>query len=150
MQPKRGLIIKKKFDSSHFLNGYQGNCANVHGHTYHLDLYLTFKQKPLNELNMLVDFKTVDEIIEVVVKRYDHQLINALPPYGHPNLGEKHESLKEMYQTDFNPTAEFMAETMFKEINLALQHGLEVSYNVLEKIVIWETDKYAASYELVP
>jgi len=152
MIPKRGLVIKKKFDAAHFLSNYQGACAKVHGHTYYLDLYLNFKAHPLNELGMLIDFKEIDRIIEEVIKRYDHTLLNSIEPYGHEKSNEETNGIvgcvQDLYQTLNNPTAEFMSEVMFKEINRELQTNLNLSYNVLEKIVVWETDKHAASFEL--
>lgn len=148
LQSKRGLIVKKHFDSSHFLKGYNGNCANLHGHTYHVDFYLNFKSHPLDNLGMLVDFKVLDGILEEIIKPYDHQLLNGIEPYGRPRLGEPATTIQDFFEVEHNPTAEYMAEIIFRNGNVILQRKLDLAYNVIEKVVLWETDKYAASFEL--
>ena len=66
------LNVSHSFDSSHFLPDYDGECANLHGHTWHVSI----KVKGIinNTTGMLVDFKS----IKAVLKEFDHTFLNAL------------------------------------------------------------------------
>lgn len=147
MNEIRGLIIKKKFDASHFIDGHQGGCANLHGHTYHAELHFAFISRELDEMNMLIDFKDLDKLISSVIDKYDHAFLNELYPYGVKSGETDPSCIQDMCKVFFNPTAEFMAEVLYKEINELLIEKLDLMHNPLKKIVIWETDKYAATYE---
>jgi 6-pyruvoyltetrahydropterin/6-carboxytetrahydropterin synthase len=148
MHPKRGLIVKKKFDSAHFLEGYDGNCARIHGHTYNVEFHLNFRRMDLDELNMLLDFKVLSKVLDGVIERYDHQLLNGLSPYGRPLEGAHTADARELYVVEKNPTAEFMAQSLFYETNDAINKHFEKKCDFMEKIVVWETDKYAATFEI--
>ena len=144
----RGLIIKKKFDASHFIKNHQGGCANMHGHTYHVDFHFNFKDQPLNKLNMLFDFKEIDYLLDHILKEYDHHCINGMMPYG-TYVGGSNTSIEGCFKTLNNPTAEYMAEILFEQTNNLLKETLQLTYNGLYRIIVWETDKYAATYEEV-
>ena len=117
-------IISKKvsFDSAHFLRGYEGKCKNVHGHTYFVEVMLCSEK--LNELGMVVDFGDVKKAIqEEIIEKYDHQLLNDVPPFD-----------------IINPTAENMARQFFDVLKLALPDCRVIQVNV------WETPSCKASY----
>mgnify|MGYP003488991426 FL=1 len=140
----RGLIIKKKFDASHFINNYQGGCAKMHGHTYNVEFYFNFADRSLNELNMLFDFKKIDGLLNEIIGRYDHECINGIAPYG-TYIGSG-ESIESSFNTTKNPTAEYMAEVIYYAVNEYIVQELSLPANPLKEIVIWETDKYAATF----
>jgi len=87
------LVVRRKFDAAHYLRGYAGDCANLHGHTWQVELRLRATQL-LGD--MLVDFK--------VVKR---RLDDILPD---------HKCLNEVYF--FNPTAENLAKHFYDEFEV--------------------------------
>ncbi len=39
------------FDSAHFLSGYNGKCANIHGHTWKLEVAISSQELPRAERN---------------------------------------------------------------------------------------------------
>ena len=61
------------FDSAHFLSGYQGKCANIHGHRWHVEIEIQAEHLEMQGQmrGMLVDFgelkrdlkKLADEIL---------------------------------------------------------------------------------------
>lgn len=68
------------FDSSHNLLAYDGPCANLHGHTYKLQVTL----KGLTDENgFLLDFKDLKRIMKEKIKNpYDHKYLNDLMPFN--------------------------------------------------------------------
>ena len=111
------------FEASHNLINYKGKCANLHGHSYKLEV--TFVRSfGLDNQGMVLDFNKVNEIVEPIINRYDHAYLN-----------------------DFfsNPTAEVMANSIFDEIDHILEEerrlhsGLE-NVHVIE-VKLWETEK---------
>lgn len=72
------MIIAKEFsfDSAHRLSNYDGPCANLHGHTYKLQVVMKGEVKPNG---MVVDFAFVKKVVkEHVISRLDHTFLNEL------------------------------------------------------------------------
>ena len=75
------IRITKEFDfeAAHALDGYEGKCRDIHGHSYHLKITLigeprTDKSRP--ECGMVVDFGEIKSIIrEHVYEEFDHRLL---------------------------------------------------------------------------
>ncbi|MCV9385181.1 6-carboxytetrahydropterin synthase QueD [Reichenbachiella ulvae] len=80
------MVIFKKFafDSAHFLpNVPDGHkCKNIHGHTYHLTVFL--EGDLVEDLEWVMDFKDVKDVIKPIIDRLDHQLINDIPGLENP------------------------------------------------------------------
>lgn len=72
------------FDSAHFLpNVPPGHkCREIHGHTYRLILYI--KGDPDPNFGWVMDFAEIKRIVEPVVKRVDHQLLNNIQGMENP------------------------------------------------------------------
>lgn len=75
------IRITKEFDfeAAHALDGYNGKCKDIHGHSYHLEMtYLgTPKtEKTISDCGMVVDFGEIKQIIKTkVLPLFDHRLI---------------------------------------------------------------------------
>jgi len=73
------------FEAAHALNGYDGKCRNIHGHSY--ELRVTVKGMPLDEPGnpkngMVIDFHDLKSIVnQEVVEKLDHSFIigNNMP-----------------------------------------------------------------------
>ena len=64
------------FDSAHMLSNYQGKCANLHGHTYKLQVSIEAPlQSKGNEECMVMDFNTLKKAIDSVTEAFDHAII---------------------------------------------------------------------------
>ena len=67
------------FEAAHALDGYQGKCKDIHGHSYHLKV--TFlgtpkKDENLNDCGMVVDFGDVKKVVKThILPIFDHRLI---------------------------------------------------------------------------
>ena len=108
------------FDACHFLPGHNGKCANMHGHTYKLEVTVTRMNKQLiaegSSRGMIMDFTDLKRIVNAcVIDLVDHA------------------DLTKVYR--FRTTAENMAIHIFETLNHVLSNqGVEVT-----RIKLWET-----------
>jgi len=103
------------FDASHFLPEYKGKCERVHGHTYRLKVVVEGEAK---ENGMVMDFSELKEAVnDAVMERLDHSNLN------------------EIFE---NPTAEEIAEWIFKELEKRIPVSSVKLYEGLGKWVLVE------------
>ncbi|OGC35591.1 6-carboxytetrahydropterin synthase QueD [candidate division WOR-1 bacterium RIFOXYB2_FULL_48_7] len=114
------LQIEDTFDAAHALRGYDGPCENLHGHTWRVQVF--FRGDKLNDLGILIDFKTVKKLLKELLDQYDHKNMNELVEFNASN-----------------PSSENLA----KSIYLQLQPQLKG----LNKVTVWESATTAASYQ---
>ncbi len=75
------IRITKEFDfeAAHALDGYNGKCKDIHGHSYHLEMTYLGTPKPektISDCGMVVDFGKIKQIIKTkVLPLFDHRLI---------------------------------------------------------------------------
>ena len=67
------------FEAAHALDGYDGKCKDIHGHSYHLKVTYIGQPKQdiqLSDCGMVVDFGEVKAIVkEKILPLFDHRLI---------------------------------------------------------------------------
>ena len=67
------------FEAAHALDGYEGKCKDIHGHSYHLKVTFLGKPKTDNELSdcgMVVDFGEVKKVVKnYILPIFDHRFI---------------------------------------------------------------------------
>lgn len=102
------------FDAAHKLPNYDGACANLHGHTYHLEV--SVRGEPDLKSGMVIDFKQLDFIVGTILKDLDHSYLN---------------------DTFENPTAENLAEYLFGTIEILLKNNQQEAK--VSKIKLYET-----------
>jgi 6-pyruvoyltetrahydropterin/6-carboxytetrahydropterin synthase len=81
MKNKNIVRITKRFgfEAAHVLEGYDGLCKNIHGHSY--VLFVTLKGRISEDtldpkLGMLMDFSSLKKIVnDKVIKIFDHSLM---------------------------------------------------------------------------
>lgn len=93
------MIIGKKFkfESAHSLPEYDGKCANLHGHTYILEVEV-WGQKDLS--GMVIDLNKLTELVKPVIDIYDHQLLNTL--MDNPTVENLVSRIKELLELQLN------------------------------------------------
>ncbi|MFO7820237.1 MAG: 6-carboxytetrahydropterin synthase, partial [Halanaerobacter sp.] len=76
------ISVTKSFswDMSHMLAGHQGECRNLHGHTYKLEVEVVNKAGQMQEVGpargMVVDFKDLKEIVKnKIINPLDHSFL---------------------------------------------------------------------------
>lgn len=94
------------FEMAHALDGYDGLCRNIHGHSYVLTV--TVSGEPLADtaspkLGMVMDFGDLKSIVrQTVVDRFDHAFVIRKGTVGHQN----NPAFSRMVEVDFQPTSE--------------------------------------------
>lgn len=71
------LVCKEfTFEAAHKLLNYKGKCANLHGHTYKLQITVS---GPVKKDGMVMDFTELNKIVETaVLKKLDHSYLNEI------------------------------------------------------------------------
>lgn len=140
-----------KFDCAHMLSGYKGPCANLHGHTYTLEV--EFSSDGLisegSAVGMVVDFNDIKRIVdEEIIAKFDHAFIFNTISADEAELRImdvlKTFKLKIMQFPD-RPTAENMANYFLRILCSAIEReGFDVN---VSRIRVWETPtSYAEVY----
>jgi 6-pyruvoyltetrahydropterin/6-carboxytetrahydropterin synthase len=105
---KLGLITE--FDAAHSLPGYQGKCANLHGHTYQVEIVV---EGQVDLDGFVMDFYQLKKILANAIQELDHNCLNELLA---------------------NPTAELIAAWICQRLN----QELETSPVKLLSLKLWE------------
>ena len=129
-------IIKEfKFEMAHALHGYDGLCANIHGHSYRLWVTVRGDIKKENKHikdGMVIDFTDLKSIIKpTIIKKYDHSLVlNANSPHANLDLS----AFDKVYYLPYQPTSENLVSDFANSITSLLPENVE-----LLKVVLSET-----------
>lgn len=144
------------FEAAHALKGYDGLCANIHGHSYRLEvsvsspetdavpgMFLHGKESdPKN--GMLLDFSELKKTVnENIVDVFDHALI--LNEQTEPSVIE---SLKTGYRkvicVPYQPTSENLLLDFARRLDLALPRNIRLKrlrlYETATSYTDWEND----------
>ena len=124
-----------KFEMAHALHGYDGLCANIHGHSYRLWVTVRGNVKKENKHikdGMVIDFMDLKSIIKpTIIKKYDHSLVlNANSPHANLDLS----AFDKVYYLPYQPTSENLVTDFANSITSLLPENVE-----LLKVVLSET-----------
>ncbi|MFO7563650.1 MAG: 6-carboxytetrahydropterin synthase QueD [Enhygromyxa sp.] len=111
------------FAAAHRLRGYQGDCEQLHGHNYKVEIEVRATQ--LDEVGMGVDFRTIRTAAREVVGVLDHRLLNEIPPFD-----------------KINPTAENIAVYVYEQLGRVL----DGEHARVHAVTIWETERDSVRY----
>ncbi len=120
------VSVEDTFAAGHALRGYRGKCENPHGHNYKVRITLAGEQ--LDNIGLLYDFKDLKTVMNEVIDRLDHQMLNDLEPFRAAN-----------------PSAENMAKYFYQEIEARLRTTTDGRVRV-KQVKLWETDTTTATY----
>ena len=119
------LMIKTSFAAAHNLINYQGDCENLHGHNWRVEV--TVAAKELDKSGLGIDFKVLKKQTNQLLDELDHKYLNDLEPF-------KIES----------PSSENISRYLFERLSSILN-----SDNVtVEQINVWESENACACYRL--
>ena len=118
------LVVNGAFEAAHRLDGYQGKCSRLHGHSWTVEI--SAEGESLDDIGMVADFKVLKKALMDVLDGMDHQYLNELPQFD-----------------GINPTAEHLAEYIYNqlEFNEVFQKQCELKY-----VKVWESPKAAVIY----
>ena len=117
------LKVVTSFAAAHNLNNYQGECENLHGHNWRVEVSVTAKE--LDKAGLCIDFKILKAETKELLNTLDHKYLNEL----------------DCFKGD-SPSSENISRYVYKELSSRLNDG-----NVkVDMITVWESDFACASY----
>ena len=117
------------FEAAHALNGYDGKCRNIHGHSY--EMRVTVKGMPLNESGnpkngMVIDFHDLKAIVnQEVIEKLDHSFIigNNMPK---DFVEITKQNFDKVVELPYQPTTENMLADFAQRIKHRLPQHVEL------------------------
>ena len=91
------IEVSAAFEAAHFIRGYNGKCARLHGHNWRVEAIV--RGEDLDKLGMLVDFKILKAELNKILDSFDHRFLNEIDTF-----------------TEENPTAENLARKIYKQL----------------------------------
>ncbi|MDR2714370.1 MAG: 6-carboxytetrahydropterin synthase QueD [Coriobacteriales bacterium] len=120
--PMYTLTVKDHFDAAHALVGYPGECKNLHGHTWDIEVSVCGTQ--LDEVGIVYDFKDIKSALKAILDTFDHKFLNDIPPFN-----------------ELNATAENLARVIFEQLEPGLPAHID-----LKEVAVWESPIARLSY----
>jgi 6-pyruvoyltetrahydropterin/6-carboxytetrahydropterin synthase len=117
------LTIHTHFAAAHNLMHYQGECENLHGHNWKVEV--TVRARELDRAGLGIDFKILKAQTKRLLDELDHKYLNELPPFR-----------------EVSPSSENIARYLFEKLGAALNSG-----NIrVERVNVWESEYACASF----
>ena len=122
------LTKEFSFEAAHALEGYDGPCREIHGHSYRL--FVTVKGSPLQDpenpkYGMVMDFGVLKRIVnEEIVSRFDHALVLKRPEPGSEFFRVLSARFGNVVTVDYQPTCENMLGDFAARIAARLPEGV--------------------------
>jgi 6-pyruvoyltetrahydropterin/6-carboxytetrahydropterin synthase len=117
------INIEQEIASGHQLRGYKGKCENLHGHNWKIRLEVS--RADLDDIGLAIDFNDLKRILNEILEKYDHAMLNDLPAFA-----------------QINPTSENLARILYQECKAAIS-----SFPIqLKAVTVWESSKASIRY----
>lgn len=117
------LNVSSHFSAAHKLKGYQGDCKQMHGHTWKVRVALQCEKT--DEIGLSIDFGIIKAKIKKLVDCFDHTCLNELDWFK-----------------AVNPTSENIAKVFYTE----LKKIFEDETVKLKEVEIWESERASVIY----
>ncbi len=117
------VTVEVSFSAAHQLRGYKGNCENMHGHNWRVQVNVMAER--LNEIDIALDFRDLKKISREVVAPLDHAFLNDVFPF-----------------TEKNPSSENIAKWIYD----SLKKKINDEVLRVAAVTVWESDTASASY----
>lgn len=125
------LTVRTRFAAAHYLREYDGPCARLHGHTWHVEA--AFRGVKLDSRGMLLDFGEVKRKINVILDELDHNNLNEIEPFRG--------------SSENNPTVENLARYIYNR--LKAESGKNSGSAQIYAVRVWESPDTSAAYSEV-
>ncbi len=117
------LTILTHFAAAHNLLNYQGDCENLHGHNWRVEVTVTATE--LDDAGLGIDFKILKKHSNEVMDYLDHKYLNDLDAFK-----------------GLSPSSERIAKFIYERLETSL-----ADYSAkMEKVTVWESDNAYATY----
>lgn len=117
------LKIYTHFAAAHNLINYDGDCENLHGHNWKVEVAVCARE--LDNSGLGIDFKILKKETKALLATLDHKYLNDLEPF-----------------VNASPSSENIARYLFCELEKTLN-----SDNItVDSVNVWESENACASY----
>lgn len=117
------LSVEGHFSAAHNLREYDGECENLHGHNWRVQVRVQADE--LDALGMVMDFRDLKGALGGVLGTLDHRYLNDTHPFD-----------------EMNPTT----ENMCRYIAESLKDRLPCHVSI-RRVTCWESEGSSASYQ---
>ncbi len=117
------IMIQESFSAAHRLRNYSGQCEDLHGHNWRVDVVV--RARELDSTGLAIDFKELKKHTREILSGLDHAFLNELEPFQ-----------------QLNPSSENIARFIFQGLRERLA-GRNLS---VMRVNVWESDHSCASY----
>ncbi len=111
--------VESHFSSAHHLLNYKGECENMHGHNWKVEV--TLKGDILDKSNILVDFKILKKKLNEILDCLDHKDLNELEEFK-----------------NISPSSEIISKFIYNKI--------KKDFNNVHKVSVYETPTSCTTY----
>jgi len=117
------LMIKTSFAAAHNLINYHGDCENLHGHNWRVEVAVSAKE--LDKAGLGIDFKVLKKQTNQLLDELDHKYLNDLTPFQ-----------------ETSPSSENISRYLYERLSERLNND-----NVtVTQVNVWESENACASY----
>lgn len=120
------LNVTDSFSAAHRLCGYDGACADLHGHNWKVRVGISCEK--LDDIGMGLDYGIIKQVLGEVLAKLDHQYLNEVPMLN-----------------GANPTSENLARIIFEEV----ASGLRNYPAIIKEVEIYESENSSVIYSNV-
>ncbi|WP_300667470.1 6-carboxytetrahydropterin synthase QueD [Desulfoluna sp.] len=117
------LKVTTRFAAAHKLTMVGKKCENLHGHNWHIEVYV--QGEKLDKGGVLMDFGIIKTELKEVINTLDHTFLNEL----------------EIFK-DVPASSEHIAMYIAKE----LEHRIDVDGIRISRVSAWESENSCATY----
>jgi 6-pyruvoyltetrahydropterin/6-carboxytetrahydropterin synthase len=117
------IKIESSFSGAHRLRDYKGQCENLHGHNWKVEVFVASPEVGKN--GMVLDFRELKDATQAVLETIDHRYLNEIP-----------------YFSEINPSSENIAKYIFDRVRARLGERRAR----ITKVTAWESNGACASY----
>ena len=108
--------IESHFSSAHQIVGYEGDCADIHGHTFKVEVVAV--TDALDKLGISIDFRKLKKLLGKVIRTLDHKNLNNLPQFR-----------------SSNPSTENIAKFIYTEMKRLVKRPISI-----KSVRVWESE----------
>jgi 6-pyruvoyltetrahydropterin/6-carboxytetrahydropterin synthase len=117
------LTIRTSFAAAHNLINYQGDCENLHGHNWKVEVSVTARD--LDQAGLGIDFKILKKEAGAIINELDHKYLNDNPAFQ-----------------NVSPSSEQISRYLYQRISERINNN-----NIkVASITVWESDNASACY----
>ena len=130
------------FDMAHLLDGHDGKCKNLHGHTYKLQVIVSGETENSGaKKGMVIDFSDLKKVVnDLIISPMDHAFIYDQSSERETKIAQLLQQLNsKTFALPVRSTAENLAQFIFQRLKE------NVGFH-LHSVRLWETPTSFAEY----